>query len=239
MGISTRFIEYTDNGQPLEGFLAWDDSVKGPLPGVLVSHAWAGRSQFECNKAVELAKLGFAAMALDLYGKGILGSGPDENTKLMQPFINDRLMMQTRMQIALNTLKSQVIVDSSRCGAIGFCFGGMCVLDLARSGADIQGVVSFHGLLQPPGNTEGNQIGANVLVLHGWEDPMVQPDIVVSLASELTQAGADWQIHGYGKTMHAFTNPEANDTNMGTVYNETADTRSWNSMHSFLEETLG
>jgi len=234
--IQTRSVEYTHNGIILEGMLAYDDSSKGPRPGILISHAWGGRGEFECNKARALAELGYAGFALDLYGKGVLGTNPEENTRLMTPFLEDRSLLQSRLTLALETMQSQNEVDSSQCAAIGFCFGGLSVLDLARIGTDIKGVISFHGLFNPPGNTDGIQIKARVLALHGNEDPMVPVDAVTALENELTSAGADWQIHVYGNTMHAFTNPEANAPEMGLMYNETADRRSWQTMKNFLEE---
>ncbi len=216
--------------------LAWDDAVEGPRPGVLVSHAWGGRSDFEDGKANALAELGYAAFALDLYGKGVRGSGPEENAALMQPFLEDRAMLQQRMLASVDTMREQDPVDGSKLAAIGFCFGGLCVLDLARTGADLAGVVSFHGLFAAPGNTKGNTIQAKVLALHGWDDPMATPENVLALSKELTAMGADWQLHAYGNTMHAFTNPEANDRQMGTVYDASADRRSFRSMQNFLEE---
>jgi dienelactone hydrolase len=205
---------------------------------VLVSHAWGGRGEFECDKARALAQLGYAGFALDLYGKGVLGTDPEENTRLMTPFLEDRSLLQSRITQALATMQAQEEVDANRCAAIGFCFGGLCVLDLARIGTDIKGVISFHGLFNPPGNTGDKKIRAKVLALHGNEDPMVPVDAVTALESELTAAGADWQIHVYGKTMHAFTNPEANMAEMGMMYNADADRRSWQTMKNFLEEIL-
>jgi len=239
VSIQTRLIDYEDGGTVLEGQLAWDDAIDGPRPGVMVCHAWAGRSDFENDKAVELAKLGYTGFALDLYGKGVLGNSTDENAALMQPFLDDRSMLQKRLLVSLDTMREQAEVDQSKVAAIGFCFGGLCVLDLARSGADIDGVVSFHGLFGAPGNTTGNTIKARVLALHGWDDPMAPPDAVIALGEELTSLGADWQLHGYGNTMHAFTNPEANDPDFGTVYSESADRRSWTSMRNFLGELFG
>ena len=236
MTIQTRTIDYQDGDVVLQGYLAWDDAVEGKRPGVMISHAWAGRSDFENTKAEELAKLGYVGFALDNYGRGILGTNTEENSALIQPFLDDRAMLQGRMQIALEVLKDLDEVDASRVAAIGFCFGGLCVLDLARTGTDIRGVVSFHGLFGSPGNTAGNKIRAKVLALHGWDDPMAPPDQVVSLAEELSSMGADWQLHGYGNTMHAFTNPQANDPDFGTVYSPDADRRSWNAMQDFLSE---
>ena len=238
MTIQTRKIEYQHEGVVLEAVLAWDDSTLAPRPAVMVSHAWGGRDEFAVNKASALADLGYVGFALDLYGKGIIGSGPEENAKLMGQFMEDRSLLQSRMMVALDTVRNQPEVDAGRVGAIGFCFGGLCVLDLARSGAALKGVVSFHGLLVPPGNTDGKAIKAKVLVLHGYDDPMATPEQMVALANELTKAEADWQIHAYGGTVHAFTNPKANDPGFGTVYQESADRRSWQSMGNFLEEVL-
>jgi len=229
-------IEYEHNGTVLEAFLAYDDARDFPLPGVMVAHAWAGRSEFECNKARALAELGYAGFALDVFGKGVLGSGTEENQKLIAPFLEDRALLQSRLTVALDTFKSQTEVDADRLAAIGFCFGGLGVLDLARMGTDIRGVVSFHGLFMPPTNIEGTQIKAKILALHGNDDPMVPVDTVVALEKELTAAGADWQIHTYGNTLHAFTKPEANDPGLGAVYNEEADRRSWQAMKNFLQE---
>jgi len=216
--------------------LAWDDSISGPRPGVLVSHAWGGRSDYEDGKANGIAELGYAAFAIDLYGKGVRGSSPEENSALMQPFLDDRAMLQNRLLVSLNTLREQDEVDATTVAAIGFCFGGLCVLDIARTGEDLAGVVSIHGLFAAPGNTESNRIRAKVLALHGWDDPMATPDAVMALSQELTAMGADWQLHAYGNTMHAFTNPQANDSAMGTVYDAAADRRSWIAMHNFLQE---
>jgi dienelactone hydrolase len=154
----------------------------------------------------------------------------------MQPLLDERITLQRRMTLALEQIRNQEIVDASRVAAMGFCFGGLSVLDLARTGADLSGVASFHGLFNSPGNTANNRINASVLVMHGWDDPMAKPDQVLALAEELTAMGADWQIHGYGNTMHAFTNPAANDPEFGTVYNERADRRSWQSLQLFLAE---
>jgi dienelactone hydrolase len=238
MTIQTRKIEYQHEGVLLEAVLAWDDSTMAARPGVMVSHAWGGRDEFAINKACALADLGYVGFALDLYGKGIIGSGPEENAKLMGQFMEDRSLLQSRMMVALETVRNQPEVDAGRVAAIGFCFGGLCVLDLARSGASLKGVVSFHGLLVPPGNTDGKAIKAKVLVLHGYDDPMATPEQMLALANELTKAEADWQIHAYGGTVHAFTNPKANDPGFGTVYQESADRRSWQSMGNFLEEVL-
>lgn len=236
MSLKHRLVEYRDGDTLFEGRIAWDDSIAGPRPGVLVSHAWAGRSDYEDGKADGLAELGYAALSLDLYGKGIRGGCPEENRALMQPFLDDRAMLQHRLLVSLSALREQPEVDAERTAAIGFCFGGLCVLDIARAGGDVAGVISVHGLLAAPGNTSGNTINARVLALHGWDDPMATPDDVNVFATEMSAMKADWQLHAYGNTMHAFTNPAANDPGMGTVYNATADRRSWQAIQNFLEE---
>ena len=234
--IQERLIEYEHAGAGLEGLLAFDDSVAGTRPAVMVVHAWGGRSGFECDKARALAELGYVGFAADLYGKGVLGASVEENAGLMQPFLDDRALLQSRLTAALETLKSLPEVDSNRVAAIGYCFGGLCVLDMARIGADVKGVASFHGLFGAPGNTAGARIKAKVLALHGHEDPMVPVDAVVALEQELTEAGADWQIHVYGNAFHAFTNPEANNPDLGAIYNKSAAMRSWQTLVNFLEE---
>ncbi len=236
MAIQTRLVEYKDHDRDLEAYLAWDDSSSDRRPGVLIAHAWAGRGELEENKAERLAELGYVGFALDLYGKGVQGSNPEQNMALMQPLLDDRTLLQRRMQLALDVFRKQKEVDGERVAAMGFCFGGLCVLDLARTGADVLGVASFHGLFGSPGNTGDNRISAKVLVMHGWDDPMATPDQVLSLADELSTMGADWQLHAYGNTQHAFSNPAADDADMGTVYNADADRRSWQSLQLFLAE---
>jgi len=196
----------------------------------------AGRSEFECEKAWLLAELGYVGFAHDLYGKGILGGGTEENAKLMQPFLDDRGMLQARLATVLGVLRGRPMVDASRVAAIGYCFGGLCVLDLARSGADVKGVVSLHGLLGAPDNPSGAKITAKVLALHGWADPMAPSAQVDAFAKEMSEAGTDWQLHAYGNTLHAFTNPAANDVNFGVLYDAAADRRSWQSTRNFLAE---
>ncbi|QIB67252.1 dienelactone hydrolase family protein [Kineobactrum salinum] len=238
MAIQTRMIEYQHAGNTYEGMLAWDDSVAGPRPGIAIAHAWAGRTEFEEDKAVALAQLGYAGFALDVFGKGVRGDGKEECGALIAPLLEDRPRLQALVKLGVEVMGQQAEVDAGCTAAIGFCFGGLTVLDLARAGADVRGVVSFHGLFNPPGNTEGTTISAKVLCLHGYDDPMVPPDSVLALASELTAAGADWQLHAYGNTLHAFTNPNADDPDFGTVYQADADRRSWCALTNFLDEVL-
>lgn len=236
--IVERAIRYEHDGTQLEGLLAVDGAATGPIPGVLIAHAWGGRGDNEDDTARRLAASGYAGFAIDLYGPGVRGTSREENSALIAPFLASRSMLQARMTSSVSALQSQGEVDSSRIAAIGFCFGGLCVLDLARSGADIRGVVSLHGLFTPPEPAPGLPIRAKVLALHGHDDPMVPVAAVNALEDELTGAGADWQIHVYGGTMHAFTNPGANNPSFGTVYNAAADRRSWVVTADFLEEVL-
>ena len=238
MSIKTQQLEYRDGDTVLEAHVAWDEAVTGSRPGVLVSHTWAGRGEFEDRKAEQLAELGYVGFALDLYGKGIYGSGPEENASLMQPLLDDRAALQKRMGAALEKLGSLSIVDSDRLAAIGFCFGGLCVLDLMRVEAEIAGVASFHGLLSAPGNTEGNTAKAKVLMLHGWRDPMAPPEQVITFADEMQKLGADWELIAFGEALHAFTNPNAQDPDNGMQYDAQADRRSWAAMRLFLDEVL-
>lgn len=238
MAVVTRPVEYTHRNKVFEGTVAVDNASETQRPVVLVAHAWGGKDDFAVQKARDLAKMGYVGFALDLYGKGILGASKDENRALMAPLLEDRTLLQARMQSAVDTAAVQPEANSAKVAAVGYCFGGLCVLDLARSGAAVQGVVSFHGLLSAPGNTAGRKIKSRILVLHGYDDPMAPPDAMAELADELTRAQADWQIHAYGTTLHAFTNPAADDPEFGTVYNAQADKRSWRSMTEFLTEVF-
>ena len=238
MAVVTREVEYQHRDVVFEGTLAVDNATAIKRPVVLVSHAWGGRDDFAIQKARELAKLGYVGFALDLYGKGVLGRDKDENRALMAPLLEDRLLLQARMDTAVEVASAQPEADASKVGAIGYCFGGLCVLDLARTGSKVAAVVSFHGLFTPPNNTAGRKINSRVLVLHGYDDPMAAPDTMLALATELTEAQADWQIHAYGSTVHAFTNPAATDPDFGTVYSADADKRSWRSMTDFLKDSF-
>lgn len=233
----TELIEYHDGETQLEAYVAWDDGIAGPRPGVLVAHDWTGRRGFATGKADEMAALGYVGFALDMYGKGVFGSDGDVegNSALMGPLAGDRTALRARMTSALEKLRGLDVVDSLKIGAMGYCFGGMCVLELARAGADVGGVISIHGIFTP-GDVPNNAITARVLCLHGQDDPMVPPEQVLDFENEMSAAGADWQMHAYGGTMHAFTNPDANDPGFGAVYNPVADRRATQSIRNFWEE---
>ena len=237
MAIISNTVGYLDGDVLLEAFFAFDDSLSGRRPAVLINHAWGGRDDFVAEKAKKLAALGYVGFAVDMYGKGVLGSDAEENAKLMQPFIQDRQLLLKRMQAALYAVKLMPWVDDSKVAAIGFCFGGLCSLDLARAGVDLKGVVSFHGLLGAP-DDNGHPIKAKILALHCHDDPMVPIEQVIAFEQEMTKAGADWQLHTFGNTQHAFTNPLANNPDFGTVYQPQADKRSWVLLENFLAEVF-
>ena len=231
--MKTENINYSFDQQNYATFVAYPE--KGNAPLILIAHAWGGRDDFVEEKAVRLAEEGFVAMAVDMYGDGKQGSTVEENQSLMTPLVEDRNKLKSIINSALEQGKNLNGVDATRVAAIGYCFGGMVVLDLARSGADIKGVVSFHGLLMDSDISEKG-IKSKILVLHGERDPMVPSSMVNEFQNEMTEAGADWQLHSYGNAYHSFTNKEANDPVLGTQYHEEADKRSWQSMKSFFTE---
>ena len=233
-----KVIDYFDDDTRLEGILYPHESNEN-APVVLVVPTYAGRDQFTLDKAKSMNDLGYSGFAVDMYGEGRTGNSPEENMELMNNVLSDRQKLQKRMLSAIDAVKSETGADDSKIAGIGFCFGGLCVLDVARIGSDIAGVVSFHGIFNKPGNTEGNIIKTKILVLHGNDDPMVPHEDVNGLANELTESKADWQIHAYGSTSHAFTNKEANSPEMGMAYNPDADRRSWKTMQDFLKEVIG
>ncbi len=232
---TTRRVDYTHDGKAFEGVLVAGDAAR-PRPAVLISHAWAGRGPVEEGYAARIAELGYAGFALDLYGKGVFGKTTEECQALMSPLAGNRPYLQDRLLNAVEVVRKLPEVDASKIVVMGFCFGGLCALDVARTGANIRGAASFHGLFGAPGASKGKKIRAKVIAFHGWDDPMVKPDDVKALGQELTEAGADWQIHSYGGVMHAFTNPQANDPAFGTVYNKRAADRSWAAFKQFLAE---
>ena len=235
MTINLITKDHEIDGKPYELTIANNGGHK-PKPAVLISHAWAGKTDYEIGFAKKVAELGYIGVAIDLYGKGITGSTTEECNALMSPLVEDRSELQSRLRQNLEVIKLLDGVDTNRTAAMGFCFGGLCVLDMARTNQDVKGVASFHGLLGTPGNTEGNQISPKVIAFHGYDDPMATPDHLAAFEREMADAKADWQVHAYGGVVHAFTNPNANDPEFGTVYNQSANDRSWASLKNFLEE---
>jgi dienelactone hydrolase len=240
MPIEGQTRSYLCEALEFKGFIAYPDEKK-PAPCVIVAHAWMGLDDFAKEKAKELASLGYVGFAADVYGDGITVSTAKEALELMTPLYLNRAKLRKRIIAALKAAREDPRVDSSRIGAIGFCFGGQTVLELLRSGEKISGVVSFHGVL---GNTFQNQacqleknsdtIQGACLILHGHDDPLVSSKDQIALQQELTQMGIDWQFHIFGKTAHAFTNPQANDPEHGLHYQPTSAKRGWHLMKHFF-----
>lgn len=236
-GIVTKTIEYRQGGTVLEGYLAYDDQATGKRPGILVVHEWTGLGPYVKSRVEQLAKLGYVAFGADIYGKGVRPSTPADAAKVAGKYKGDRELLRARATAGLEELARQPQVDTSRLAAIGYCFGGTTVLELARSGADLKGVVSFHGNLDTPRPEDAKHIRGKVLALHGGDDPHVPPAEVAAFQEEMRRAGIDWQMAIYGGAVHSFTNREAgNDPSKGVAYNEKADRRSWEAMKSFFAE---
>ena len=235
--VVTQIVEYRQDGTAMRGFLAYDDALKGKRPGVLVVHEWWGLNDFARERALKLAGLGYVALAADMYGNGVITSNPEEAGKLAGALRGNPDLLRARAQAALKFLAADPRVDANRLAAIGFCFGGTTVLELAYSGADLAGVVSFHGGLPrlQPGDLK--RLKASILVLHGADDPHVAPADITAFEQAMRQAGADWQMVFFGGAVHGFTNPAAGDNQAsGVAYNARAARRSWRYMQDFFQE---
>ena len=205
---------------------------------MLVFHDWAGRTESQEGFARRVvADFGYNAFNVDLYGGGRSGSTPEENQALMGPLVGDRARLRKLLLETVEAVAARPEADADKLAAIGFCFGGLCVLDLARAGGKVRGVASFHGLFNPPGLPSA-PITAKIVAYHGWDDPMAKPEDVVALGKELTEAGADWRIDAFGGAKHAFMNEGANAPEMGLQYNPTVAKRAWTSLGDFLAEVL-
>lgn len=238
--IVTRTLRYEIDGAVHEGFLAYDDALDGRQPGVLVVHEWWGLNDFARGKARELAELGYVAFAADMYGKDVLAETPEKADELAHPFYADGFVrMRRHARAAFNVLSKQPNVNADRIGAIGLCFGGTSVLQLAYSGAPVKGVVSFHGSLPAPAESDDDDITASILVLHGADDPFVPKEMVDSFTTAMQRAEVDWQFVTYGNAVHSFTNPGVDRYELdGAKYNEKASRRSWEHMQVFFDEVL-
>jgi len=235
--IVSKPVEYKQGDTVLEGLSVYDDAVQGKRPGVLVVHQWMGLSDYEKKGAEMLARLGYNVFAVDIYGRGIRPQTPQAAGAEAGKYKNDRALLRARVRAGLDVLMNQELTDRKRIAAIGYCFGGTTVLELARSGAEIAGVVSFHGGLSSPTPGDAKNIKARVLALHGADDPNVPPKEVAAFEEEMRQGGVDWQLVAYGGAVHSFTDWNAgNDNSKGTAYNERADRRSWEAMKQFFVE---
>ncbi len=234
--IRTETVEYKQGDATLEGFHAYDDSIAGKRPGVLIVHQWKGLGNYEKKRAEMLAKLGYNVFAADIYGKGIRPATPKEAGGLAGKYKADRALLRERVKAGLDALRKSELTDAKKVAAIGYCFGGTTVLELARSGADVAGVVSFHGGLSTPNPADAKNIKGKVLVLHGADDPNVRPE-VPGFEEEMRSAKVDWQLVSYGNAVHSFSDWNAGtDNSKGAAYNEKADKRSWQAMEQFFVE---
>jgi dienelactone hydrolase len=241
MSLQTRSIRFSAGTSTLHGHLAWDDDLTGARPGVLICPDASGLGAEAERRAAMLADLGYVALAMDYYGDGLSPSG----AALMQavtPLREDLALLRSRAQAGLDALRACPEVDPGRVAAIGYCFGGSMVLELARSGADLLGVVCFHGALTPGHAEEIARMRAAVLVLTGADDPMVPPEAVRQFTEAMRHSPADWQVVSYGGTVHAFTRPDVAERAAGNpalAYHERSDQRSWIAMRLFFNELFG
>jgi dienelactone hydrolase len=230
-------IAYSHDGISLEGYLAYDDALSGKAPGILVVHEWWGLNDYARSRAEKLAGMGYVAFALDMYGKGKATEHPDQAAAWMKAINSNMDTWQKRALAGLDVLKKQPQVDTTRLAAIGYCFGGATVQVLAYSGADLKGVVSFHGSLVPPSAEQAAQTRAKILICHGAQDPFNKPETLMTYVNAMNATTIDWQLIVYGGTRHSFTNPDADKHGMAALaYNASSDRRSWQAMTFFFIE---
>jgi dienelactone hydrolase len=235
--IVTQAVEYKHGETILEGYLAYDDELKGKRPGVIIVHQWMGLKDYEKMRAEEIAKLGYTAFAIDIYGKGVRASNREEASKLAATYRSDRKLMRERAKAGFDALIKMKNIDSSQIAAMGYCFGGGVVLELARSGADIAGAISFHGSYNTPNPDDAKNIKGSVLAIHGADDPAIPLKELESLQNEMRNAKVDHKIIIYGGAVHSFTDKAAgSDPSKGSAYNQKADEGSWEDMKRFFKE---
>lgn len=236
----TETSAYSDGETFFEGYAAVPQPEAAKRPCVVLAHDWSGLNDPIKRLAERYAGLGYICFALDVYGKGVRGDPVGDNLHLMNPLMDDRALLRRRLLAGFEAASRFPGVDETRMAAVGYCFGGLCALDLARAASPtLKAAVSFHGGLRPPDLGRQRRIEASILLLHGWEDPLVPRSDVLTIAEELTAAGADWQLHAYGHAQHAFTFADANFPERGVVYDQKADERSWAAMRRHLAIALG
>jgi len=229
-------VDYTHDGVALQGYLVFDDAVKGKRPGVLVVHEWWGLNEYAKKRADDLARMGYVAFAADMYGKGVVTTDGKKASELAGPFYGTPLM-RTRARAGYDVLVKNDLVDPARTAAIGFCFGGTTALELAYGGAPLAAAVSFHGSLPAPKPEDYPNIKASILVCHGADDTFVKPEAIAAFEKAMRDARTDWMMTSYGGAVHAFTNPDAGTFGIeGIAYNEKAALRSWSQMKTFFDE---
>lgn len=237
--VKTELVQYKQGDTVCEGWLAYDDAVKGARPGVVLFHDWHGATDHQKQQIQKLAALGYVALAADVFGKGVR---PVDNTAAgveAGKLYKDRALARARAKAALDFLTSRPQCDATRLAATGYCFGGMCALELARSGAPLKAVVTFHGSLASASPDDAKNIKASVLALHGADDPFVKQDELKAFMDECRAANLDWQVVQYSGAVHGFTDERSGtDNSKGMAYNANADRRSWQAMKDFLAERL-
>lgn len=229
-------LPYRDDDIDLEALVAYPTRDKHPT--VILCHAWKGRDSFISDKAKLMSHWGYVGFALDMYGKGVIGQTKGEKAALKKPFIDDRALLLKRVQRGFQVACDLPYVDTDRVAVLGFGFGAVCALDLARSGAPLKGAISVYGHFDPPSYRLENPIRAKILVLHGYDDPVTSPSELTGFEREMTDQQVDWQVHLFGSTMHAFITPEANDPDAGILYNPLSAERSWSTIQLFLKEVF-
>jgi len=239
--VRTKEIAYGQGGTPLQGFLAWDDAAKDKRPGVLVVHEWWGHNQHARNQAIRLAKAGYVALALDMFGKGKVTTHPKDAQAFVAEVTRHSGLVKARFDAARDLLLAQPQVDRERTAAFGYCFGGTVALEMARAGEDLDALVTFHAGLAPKGGAaEKGRIRPRILVQTGGADPMAPPEQVRAFEDEMKQAGADVRVVVYPNAKHGFTNPDAGKLGMAALaYDPDADARSWDAAIAFLRDVFG
>jgi len=238
--LQTKEIDYSSDGTVLKGYLAYDDAIAGKRPGILVVHEWWGLNNYARKRAEMLAGLGYTALAVDMYGDGKTAGHPDDASKFSTEVKKNMPVEKARFLAALDILKNEPTVDPEKIAAIGYCFGGGVVLDMARAGIDLKGVVSFHGSLPTDNPAKPGVVKAKVLVLNGADDPFNPPDTVEAFKMEMNDAGVDYRFISYPGATHSFTNPDADNLGqefgLPLAYNKEADEKSWQAMQDFFKE---
>lgn len=236
--IDGKTVEYSAQGVVMKGYLAYDENIKGKRPGVLVVHEWQGLNEYARKRAKMLAEIGYTAFAVDMYGDGKVVMHPDDAAKFSSELIKYFDVAKARFMAAMDFLKQQATVDPTRIAAIGYCFGGGVVLNMARQGVDLKGVASFHGGLTAVKPAQPGSVKAKILVLNGAADKFTTPEQIEAFKQEMKSAGADFQFISYPGAVHSFTNPEADEYgkkfNLPLAYNANADKKSWDELKKFL-----
>lgn len=234
--IKTRVVDYADGKTPLQGYLAYDDALAGSRPGVLVVHEWKGHGDYVRRRADQLAAQGYVVFALDMYGKGVFAKDHEEAAKLSGVYFKDRERMRRRAGSGLKVLQTQARVDPHRLAAVGYCFGGTTVLEMARAGMPLKGVACFHGNLTTPTPAKPGILKAKIIVFQGADDQWTAGGIP-EFEAEMKAAQGDWTLRSYPGAVHSFTVKEAgNDPSTGMAYNADADRQSWDSLTAFLAD---